>query len=72
MSSDELVEWEFRFGLCGSKEGQLIPREKCDELLDVIVSWAEANSLGIGGGYRPFEPDEPDKIPTPQPGPCPN
>ena len=55
---DELAEWEFRFGLCGNEMGQMIPRSKCDELLDVIIEWAEANDLGIGGGFRPFKADD--------------
>jgi hypothetical protein len=59
MDSDEVrTEWEFRFELCGNTTGQLIPRSKCDELLDLIVAWAESNNLGIGGGYAPFTADD--------------
>jgi hypothetical protein len=52
---DELTEWDFHFGLCGNKASRLIPRSKCDELLDLIIEWAESNDLGIGGGYGPFK-----------------
>ncbi len=58
MSTEGLQEWRFRFGLCATRDGQLISRSKCDELMDVIVNWAEANDLGVGGGYRGFSDEE--------------
>jgi hypothetical protein len=48
-----LDEWHFDFGLC-TPDSSLIPESKCEELLDLIVDWAEQNGYGVGGGYRPF------------------
>lgn len=59
--ADSLTEWSFHFGLCGNETGQLIPRTKCEELLDLIIEWAESNDLGIGGGYGPFPIDGPEE-----------
>ena len=59
-TDDELTEWEFGFGLCGNETGQMIPRSKCEELWDMIIEWAEANNLGIGGSYKPFKKDDED------------
>ncbi len=53
MDEQQLEEWEFSFGLCAQVEG-LIPSSKCNELLDLIVDWAEKNGFGIGGGFGPF------------------
>lgn len=55
--ADELAEWDFHFGLCGNALDQMIPRTKCEELFDLIIQWAEANDLGIGSGYGPFDTD---------------
>ena len=49
----ELDEWHFDFGLC-TPDDSLIPASKCDELLDLIIDWAEKNGYGIGGGFRAF------------------
>jgi hypothetical protein len=49
----ELVEWHFNFGL-STPDSSLIPESKCDELLDLIIDWAEQHGYGVGGGYRPF------------------
>ena len=54
----ELKEyWAFRFCL-EAEDGSLVPRGQAEELLEVIVEWAEARDLQIGGGYRePLEKD---------------
>ncbi len=51
-------EWHFDFGLCATNPNQLITDSQCEELLDLIVEWAEKNELGIGGGYREYTKDE--------------
>jgi hypothetical protein len=53
MNNQALEEWEFTFGLC-AQDKCLIPNSKCDELLDLIIDWAEKNGFGVGGGYHPF------------------
>ena len=50
-------EWKFDFGLCATKPDQMISNIQCEELLDLIIDWAEKNEFGIGGGYREFPPD---------------
>jgi hypothetical protein len=55
---DRLSEWHFDFGLYATRKNQVITQRDCDELLKLIVKWAEAKSLLIGGGYRQFEQDE--------------
>lgn len=54
MIHDELEEWHFDFGLCATKDNQMLPRSKCEELQNVIIKWAESNELGVGGGYREY------------------
>lgn len=58
MNEKELEEWKFSFGLGVTKPNETISRSKCDELLDLIIEWAEANDLGVGGGYREFNREE--------------
>ena len=58
MNNTSPNEWHFDFGLQAMKPDQLIPESKCDELLDVIIAWAEKNDLGIGGGYTTFSEEE--------------
>jgi hypothetical protein len=57
MSELERKEWHFDFGLCATNPTQLIPTSKCEELLDLIIEWAERNNLGIGGGFREYKED---------------
>jgi hypothetical protein len=52
-----LMEWHFDFGLCG-QDGSSVAESDCDELLDLIIDWAEQRRLCIGGGFRPFEESE--------------
>ncbi|VAW72792.1 hypothetical protein MNBD_GAMMA15-736 [hydrothermal vent metagenome] len=54
MNEKKLEEWHFDFGLCASDPSQPIPESRCDELMDVIIEWAEKNELGVGGGFREF------------------
>lgn len=53
-------EWHFDFGLCATRAGQLIPDSHCEELLELIVRWAEEKSYGVGGGFREFTDEEKD------------
>lgn len=53
MAERALEEWNFSFGLCAQNAGE-IPLSKCDELLDLIIAWAEKHGYGVGGGFRPF------------------
>jgi len=54
MNNKKLNEWHFDFGLYATNPNQLIPDSKCEELLDLIVEWAEKNELEVGGGYREY------------------
>jgi hypothetical protein len=54
MNERALEEWHFDFGLCVTEGGALIPESKCDELLQVIIEWAERNKLAVGGGFREY------------------
>ncbi len=57
-SEDDLEEWLFSFGLCATKPEQLISRRMAEELLFVITKWAEKHDFGVGGGFRPFGPED--------------
>ena len=53
MSDEELQPvWLFRFAL-ESETGVPISQSVAEELLDLIVRWAEENECQVGGGYRP-------------------
>jgi hypothetical protein len=54
MTETKLEEWHFDFGLC-SQNTNLVSQSDCDELLDVIIDWAEQHGFCIGGGFRPFD-----------------
>ena len=58
MSITELEEWHFDFGLC-SQENGLVAQSDCEQLLGVIIDWAEQHGYCIGGSFGPFV--EPDK-----------
>ena len=49
-----LEEWHFDFGLSG-QEGNLVAQSDCEQLLDLIIDWAEQHGYCIGGGFHPFE-----------------
>ena len=58
MPDTKLEEWHFDFGLY-SQDRSPVAQSHCDELLDVIIGWAEQHGFCIGGGFGPFsEPDE--------------
>jgi len=54
MNEKKRDEWHFDFGLCATKSKQFISESQCNELLDLIVRWAENNDLSVGGGYRGY------------------
>ena len=43
--------WLFNFAL-ESEDGNKLERNKANDLMDVIIQWAEKNGCQIGGGYR--------------------
>ena len=49
--------WMFTFGLEGEGD-KPVSRDLAEELLLLIVKWAEENECQIGGGFRPPEPEE--------------
>jgi hypothetical protein len=61
-NSQNLNEWSFRFGLCVTNERDLIPRDHCDELMELIIEWAESKNYGVGGGFGPFGDEEQEPI----------
>lgn len=50
--------WHFRFGLCASEDGQIIPASQADELEQLLRAWCSDRSLEFAGGFRAFTPDE--------------
>jgi hypothetical protein len=52
----EAGEWEFRFGLAATEEGQLIVEPKAAELLETIKGYAASQGARVDGGFR--EPTE--------------
>ena len=58
MNEKKLYEWNFNFGLYTNNSSDLIPDSKCEELFDIIIAWAEANNLSLGGGYGEFKKDD--------------
>ena len=58
MSETKLEEWHFDFGLCG-QDTKLVSQSDCEQLLDIIIDWAEEHGYGIGGGFRPFTESDP-------------
>lgn len=57
ISKEKEIVWIFEFGL-ERRDGLCFSREAPEELLDVIIKWAEDNDCQIGGGYRNPEDDE--------------
>ena len=55
MNQVENNEWHFDFGLCATRPDQTVSSAQCEELLNLIVQWAEKNNLGIGGGFREYD-----------------
>lgn len=52
-----LDEWQFEFAVTAPAP---IQRAIIDALLDEAIGWAEARTLGIGGGYCPDMPEVAD------------
>jgi hypothetical protein len=55
MNQVEKNEWHFDFGLCATRPDQTVSSAQCEELLSLIVQWAERNNLGVGGGFREYD-----------------
>ncbi|MBW3542572.1 MAG: hypothetical protein KY476_20100 [Planctomycetes bacterium] len=49
--------WLFDFAL-ESETGEPVAAERAEQLLDMIVAWAEERQLQVGGGYRPPSDEE--------------
>ena len=60
---DAQEEWLFRFGLCATRPDGVVTRQQAEELLSLITSWAEKNDFGVGGGFRPFRPEDLEPFP---------
>lgn len=54
MPHRKLEEWHFDFGLF-AQDRNPVPQSDCDQLMDVIIDWAEQHGYCIGGGFRPFD-----------------
>jgi hypothetical protein len=61
-SSPEVNEaaraWAFRFGLCVTEDGQLIPRRLAHDLWDSLRAGCGRQSFGCEGGFRAFTAEE--------------
>ena len=58
MAENEQKEWYFEFRVYPEDSDLLIPESKCEELLNLMIDWAEENGYGIGGHYREFEGED--------------
>jgi hypothetical protein len=56
-SNDSARRWRFCFGLCVSRDDDLIPREAAGDLIDVIAGRCRDAGWRLDGGFRPFEFD---------------
>lgn len=54
MTDEDKTSWLFDFGL-EKVDGTTISVETAEELIDVIIAWAESNDCQIGGGYRRYD-----------------
>lgn len=50
--------WEFGFGLCVTKDNQLIPQTKANELWKFVIACCEKNSWELTGEFREFTLEE--------------
>ena len=48
--------WQFNFFLEPAAKAN-VERAKADELMNLIIAWAEANDCQIGGGYKTPPPE---------------
>lgn len=51
MSSQK--EWNFNFGIYANDDS-MISSEKCEELMNNIVTWVETNNFSCGGGFSVY------------------
>ena len=57
MSTDQQScekEWHFDFGIYANDDC-CIDAAKCEELMDMIVKWAEEHDMSCGGGFARYE-----------------
>lgn len=52
--------WAFELWLSANNNGQLIPSAKCDELVDLMMRWADENDFVIGVGWDACNPEGDD------------
>lgn len=57
-SSQEKSQWEFSFGLCATRDHQLIPESKAEELWEFITEFCEKNNWKLQGEFREFTQEE--------------
>jgi hypothetical protein len=50
--------WAFRFGLCASEDGQVIPRTLAHDLWQLLQAECERQGFVCTGGFRPFTAEE--------------
>lgn len=58
MNKQQHKEWLFKFGLYNPDGLSEIPESACQELMDLIIDWAEDRKLHIGGGYKPSDGEQ--------------
>lgn len=57
------LNWEFNFALAPNKQ-EKVAYIKAEELMDVIIEWAENNDCLVGGGFRNADNDsQPEPYP---------
>lgn len=56
LPDDSSPRWRFRFGLCITRDGDLIPRELAAELNETIARLCRDSGRRFDGGFRPFDP----------------
>ena len=61
--SDKDGVWHIRFGLCATKDDQLIPESDAKLLLEEIVKYCKSIGCSIKGGYREFTEEELKPLP---------
>ena len=57
MKIDSQKEWNFNFGIYANDDS-LIEDKKCEELMNLIVKWAEDNNFSVGGGFIPYSKEK--------------
>ncbi len=62
-TEDTAPVWLFDFAL-ESESGEPVSSNVPDELMDVIIDWAEKRDLQVGGGFRAPRPEELERGPV--------